>query len=155
MPTLNNVPQSSALSTDTVLANRGGVFGGAVGVDYMLPVSSLLALAQAGNLISATLSGGSVDWGVSPPAGYIANLTNQIQITPSVNSTLVGLLAATQSGFPVLIINLSAANYVEFSHKSASSASNQFNCPSGMPVALAPFGAATVFWLPTLGWFFS
>lgn len=71
MPTLNNVPQSTAQLTDVVLANRGGVAGGALGTDYMLPVSSILsfvptsypamnttAINQA--MVTASLAGGGL-----------------------------------------------------------------------------------------------
>ena len=105
--------------------------------------------------IAATLTGGSTDWGASPPAGFSSDVTNQIAVTLSADSILDGLLAATTSGFSVLIINLSAVYYIEFAHQSASLAANQFNCQNASPSTIGPFGSATASWVPTQGWFFT
>lgn len=125
-----------------VIGSAGGGGGGSGGVNYS-------------TVISAVLAGGSTDWGASPPSGFVSNLTNQIQITPSDNSVLDGLLAPSIPGFSVLIVNLSGTFFIEFAHQSASDPGNQFNCPSGMPVAIAAFGSTTVSWVSGQGWFFT
>jgi hypothetical protein len=97
-------------------------------------------LTSAVSSVSGTPSA-NIDYGASPPSGYVAGVTNRLILTPSANLSVLGLLSAPD-GWAVLIKNASATYSITFPHHGAGTSTNQFDNASAASVVLPPLGAA-------------
>lgn len=108
-----------------------------------------MAYDDAGNFqnsASAVLAAGplnDVDRLLIP--GYSSGSTKRLFLTPAAGNTTINGLSAVQAsdGKTILIVNLSATDYLVFNHQAAgSSPNNRFSNQNAGQVAISPLGAA-------------
>lgn len=88
------------------------------------------------SIVTATLAASQNNYA---PTGYVAGITNNLQLTaPSGGATITGLAAASP-GWSLYMYNAGTANTITLSNLSgSSSAANQFACPQSVSLALPP-----------------